>query len=172
MYFEFFQQMKKQLGQLDAWLTTAETFARDNGFDANELLALRLAPDQFPLVRQVQIAGDTAKLAAARLTGKEAPSHPDTETTVGELHTRLHSVIAWLEGLRREDFADVAARTVTQPRWEGKIMTGPDYFVEHAVPNFFFHLSHSYAILRHRGVNLGKRDYLGAVSLRAPDSAA
>jgi hypothetical protein len=77
-------------------------------------------------------------------------------------------VITYLDGFSAKDFEGAATRTVTQPRWEGKVMTGADYFVEHAVPNFFFHLSHVYAILRHNGVNLGKRDYLGAVSLRAP----
>lgn len=168
MYLETFRQMKKQLGQLDAWLVAGESFARESGFDSAELLALRLAPDQFPLARQIQIAGDTAKLAASRLTGKEAPSHPDTETTIEQLRTRLREVVAYLDGLTAADFAGVADRTVTQPRWEGKVMTGPDYFIEHAVPNFFFHLTHSYAILRHRGVGLGKRDYLGAVSLRDP----
>ena len=67
-----------------------------------------------------------------------------------------------------DDFAGAADRSVTQPRWEGKTMSGADYFVEHAVPNFYFHLAHTYAILRNGGVGLGKRDYLGALSLRAP----
>lgn len=172
MYLEFYRQMKKQLGQVDAWLVAGEAFARDNGFDPAELLALRLAPDQFPLVRQVQIACDTAKLSSSRLTGKEAPSHADTEATIDELRARIRSVISWLDGISEQDLADAATRTISQPRWEGKVMTGHDYFIEHAVPNFFFHLTHTYALLRHRGVGLGKRDYLGAVSLREPNTAA
>ena len=168
MYLEIFQQMKKQLGQLDTWLVVGEGFARAEGFEPDDLLALRLAPDQFPFVRQVQIAGDTAKLAAARLTGKDAPVQPDTETTLGELRARLRIVIAFLDELTAEDFADAATRSVSQPRWEGKVMTGADYFIEHALPNFYFHLTHSYALLRNRGVTIGKRDYLGALSLRAP----
>jgi hypothetical protein len=168
MYDVLFSQMKKQLGQLGTWLDAADRYAKSEGFDADELLALRLAPDQFPFVRQVQIAGDTAKLAAARLTGKEAPSHADTETTLAELRTRVQSVIAFLDGLTAQDFAEAPARVITQPRWEGKVMSGADYFVEHALPNFYFHLTHTYALLRHRGVPLGKRDYLGALTQRTP----
>jgi hypothetical protein len=159
--------MKKQLGQLDLWLEAATNFARSSGFDPDELLSLRLAPDQFAFVRQVQIAGDTAKLAAARLADKEAPVQSDDETTLVQLRARLQVVIAFLGELSEQDFAGAASRVVTQQRWEGKTMTGADYFVEHAAPNFFFHLTHTYALLRHRGVPLGKRDYLGAVSLRA-----
>jgi hypothetical protein len=168
MYYEIFGQMKKQLGQIDKWLDAATAFAKTKSLDPNVFLGLRLAPDQFPFVRQVQIACDTAKVAASRLTGKDAPSQPDTEQTIDELRARVRSVIAYLDGFSAKDFEGAAARVVTQPRWEGKTMTGADYFVEHAIPNFFFHLSHVYAILRHNGVELGKRDYLGQLSLRAP----
>jgi hypothetical protein len=77
-------------------------------------------------------------------------------------------VLTYLDGFSEKDFAAATTRVVTQPRWEGKMMSGADYFMEHALPNFFFHLTHAYAILRHNGVSLGKRDYLGALSLRAP----
>ena len=170
MHYAMFGQFKKQLGQIDAWLDRATEHAKERGFDVNTLLSARLAPDQFPFSRQVQIACDTAKLAASRLTGKEAPSHADTEATVDELRARVRSVISYLDGLGVKDFEGAATRTVTQPRWEGKTMTGANYFLEHAVPNFFFHLSHVYAILRHNGVNVGKRDYRGALSLDAPKS--
>ena len=172
MYQEFFGQMKKMLLQLDKWLEAGAAFAQANAFATDELLELRLAPDQFAFGRQVVIAGDTAKLAAARLTGTEAPKQADTESTLEDLRARLRVVVAYLEGLSPGAFEGAATRVVTQPRWEGKVMTGADYFIEHAVPNFFFHVTHSYAILRHRGVPLGKRDYLGAVSLRAPADAA
>ncbi len=168
MYFETLCQMKKMLGQLDKWLDDAAAFAKSKSFDPNLFLAFRLAPDQFGFARQVQTTCDTAKLSAARLTGKEAPSHPDTEATLDELHARVRSVIAYLDGFSAKDFEGAANRVVTQPRWEGKVMTGANYFLEHAVPNFFFHLTHSFAILRHNGVNIGKLDYLGSLSLRAP----
>ncbi|RKH19837.1 DUF1993 domain-containing protein [Corallococcus praedator] len=168
MYFETFSQMKKMLGQMDKWLETAATFAKTKSFDPNIYLGFRLAPDQLPFSRQVQIACDSAKLAASRLTGKEAPSHPDTEQTLEQLSARIRSVIAYLDGFSAKDFEGVSERVITQPRWEGKTMTGANYFLEHAVPNFFFHVTHVYALLRHNGVNLGKADYLGALSLRAP----
>ena len=166
MYYAIFSQMKKQLAQLDKWLDTAAADAKARAFDPNVFITLRLAPDQFAFARQVQTACDTAKAAASRLTGKEAPTHPDTEQTLEELHTRVRSVIAYLDTLSAKDFEGAAGRVVTQPRWEGKVMNGADYFVEHALPNFFFHLTHAFAILRHNGVNIGKRDYLGTLSLR------
>lgn len=172
MYHEMFRQMHKMLGQLDKWLETAAEYAKTKSFDPNVFLTLRLAPDQFAFVRQVQGACDVAKLAASRLTGKEAPSHPDTEQTLDELRARVRAVIAYVDGFSAMDFEGAASRTVSQPRWEGKTMTGADYFMEHAVPNFFFHTTHAYAILRHNGVSIGKRDYLGALTLRAPEAKA
>ena len=168
MYYEAFGQMKKQLGQLDKWLDTAVAHAKTKSFDPNLFLGFRLAPDQFAFVRQVQVACDTAKLAAARLTGKDAPTHADTEQTIEELKARVTAVIGYLDGLTAKDFEGAATRVVSMPRWEGKVMTGADYFLEHAQPNFFFHVSHTYAILRHNGVALGKRDYLGAITFRTP----
>jgi hypothetical protein len=168
MYHEIFGQMKKQLGQMDKWFDAATTFAQSKSFDPNLFLDFRLSPDQFAFARQVQLTCDTAKLAAARLAGKEAPSHPDTEKTLDELRARVRSVIAYLDGFTAKDFEGAAARSITQPRWEGKVMTGADYFLEHALPNFYFHLSHTYALLRHNGVNIGKRDYLGALTQRMP----
>jgi hypothetical protein len=160
--------MKKMLGQLDKWLEAAVAYADSRKFESSVYLGLRLAPDQFAFARQVQVACDTAKLMASRLTGKEAPTHADTEKTIEELRARVASVISYLDGFSRKDFEGAATRVVTQPRWEGKVMTGADYFMEHGLPNFFFHLTHAYALLRHSGVSLGKRDYLGALSLRAP----
>jgi hypothetical protein len=166
VYDETFRQMKKMLGQLDRWLEIAGTYAKEKSFDPNLYLGFRLAPDQFAFARQVQIACDTAKLAASRLSGKEAPAHPDTEQTLDELRARVQSVISYLGGFSAKDFEGAATATITQPRWEGKTMTGADYFVEHAVPNFFFHTTTAYAILRHNGVGIGKRDYLGTLTQR------
>jgi uncharacterized protein len=168
MYYETFRQMKKMLGQLDLWLEAAGAAAKAKSFDPNLFLGFRLAPDQFAFARQVQIACDTAKLAASRLGGKDAPVNADTEQTLDELRARVQSVVAYLDGFSAKDFEGAAKVTVTQPRWEGKTMTGADYFLEHAVPNFFFHLTTVYAILRHNGVSIGKRDYLGALTQTAP----
>lgn len=168
MYYKIVSQMKKQLGQLDKWLVAAAAHAQAKSFEPNLFLGFRLAPDQFAFALQVRAACDTAKLATSRLTGKEAPKHPDTEQTLDELRARVSSVIQYLDGFTAQDFADAAQRVVTQPRWEGKVMSGEDYFLEHAVPNFFFHLTHAYAILRHSGVSVGKRDYLGPLSQRLP----
>lgn len=168
MYFDLLNQMKKQLRQFDVWFDAAATFAQSKPFETNVLLGLRFFPDQLPFARQVQIACDTAKFAASRLTGKDAPSQPDTEATLDELRARVKSVIAYLDGFTAKDFEGAATRTVTQPRWEGKVMTGHDYFLEHALPNFYFHASHVYALLRHNGVPVGKRDFLGTLSLRTP----
>jgi len=166
MYIEAFGQFKKQLTQLDKWLEAAAAYAKEKSFDPSVYLGLRLAPDQFGFARQVQITCDTAKLAAARLSGKEAPKHEDNEKSLDELRARVHAVIAYLDSFTAKDFAEVATREVTQPRWEGKKMSATDYFREHAQPNFFFHLTTTYAILRHNGVNLGKKDYLGALTFK------
>lgn len=166
MYDETFRQMKKMLGQLDRWLEAAEAYAKQKSFDPNLFLGFRLAPDQFAFARQVQIACDTVKLAASRLGGKEAPVQADNEQTIDELRARVKSVISYLDGFSAKDFAGAATVTITQPRWEGKTMTGADYFLEHAMPNFFFHITTAYAILRHNGVPIGKRDYLGQLTQR------
>jgi hypothetical protein len=168
MYYEAFGQMKKTLGQLSTWLDKADAFAKEKSFDANLFLNFRLAPDQLGFAKQVQIACDAAKLGASRLTGKEAPSHADNEQTLAELRTRVASVISYLDSYSEKDFEGASTRSVTQPRWEGKVMTGKDYFFEHVQPNFYFHATHTYAILRHNGVALGKKDYLGALSQRLP----
>jgi hypothetical protein len=168
MFYEMFGEMKKVLGQMSTWLDAAEAHAKDKSFDPNAFLSFRLAPDQFAFARQVQIACDTTKLGASRLAGKDAPSQPDTEATVEELRARLKTAVAYLAGFTAKDFEGAATRVISTPRWEGKVMTGSDYFLEHVTPNFFFHVSHAYAILRHNGVNVGKRDFLGPLTLRAP----
>jgi hypothetical protein len=157
-------EMKKLLRGVDGWLDKAVAHAAAKKFDANVLLQARLSPDMFPLVRQIQAACDQAKYAAGRTGAKELPSHPDTETTIDELRKRIASVVGYLDTFSESDFADVSNRTVTTPRWEGKHMTATNYFIEHAQPNFFFHLSMSYALLRSNGVEVGKRDYLGTLT--------
>lgn len=167
MYLDMFRQMKRQLAQMDTWLVKASAFADLKKFDANNLLTARLAPDQFALLRQVQVACDTAKLGASRLTGKAAPSHADDEQTFADLRARIASTIAYLDTFTAQDFEVTPTHVVNNPRWSGKHMVGADYFLEHVVPNFFFHTTHVYAILRHNGVEVGKKDFLGTLSLKA-----
>lgn len=159
-------EMQKLLGSLDKCLEKATAFAETKKFDVNVLLQCRLAPDMFPLVRQVQATCDQAKYAAGRTTGKDMPVHADSEQSVVELRQRIAAVRDYLATFGEHDFDGIGDRTVTTPRWEGKSMSAVDYLTEHAQPNFFFHLSMSYAILRHNGVDVGKRDYLGALSYR------
>ena len=168
MYLQIFGQLTKQLAQMDTWLATAAAHAEAKGFDVDVLVTQRLAPDQFALGRQVQIACDTARLGASRITGKETASEPDEETTIAELRARIASTLEGLQTLSEGDFGDAASRTVTQPRWKGQVMDTHDYLLEHVMPNFYFHAAHVYAILRHNGVGVGKRDYLGTLSKRDP----
>jgi hypothetical protein len=168
MYFDTFKQFKKTLTQMETWFDKSDALAKEKSFDPNLVATFRLAPDQFALARQLQSACDTAKLGASRLTGKEAPKHDDSEKTIDELRARIASTVAYLDTCTEKDFDGAEKRVITQPRWEGKTMTGANYMMEHVMPNFFFHATHVYAILRHNGVNVGKRDYLGALTQDPP----
>ncbi len=158
-------QFTKMLNNLNSFLDKGAAFAEAKKIDVSVLLNSRLAPDQFNLIRQVQIACDTAKLGVARLTGKveSAPVHPDTETTLPELKARIQSVLDYLAGFSADDFAKAADIHISQPRWEGKYLTGYEFAIQHAVPNIYFHVTTAYAILRHNGVDLGKKDFLGSL---------
>jgi uncharacterized protein len=159
-------QAHKLLGQLERWLDLAVEYAVAKKFDVSVLLQSRLAADQFPLLKQVQSACDQAKFAAARTAGKEAPKHPDTETTLEELKARIGSVRSYLEGFSDGDFEGLDTRVVSQlAAAPGKAIKAADYQVQLAMPNFYFHLTTAYAILRHNGVPLGKRDFLGAIDV-------
>jgi len=159
-------QFKKMLGNLDKWLEAAEAYAKKKSFDSAVFVQSRLAPDQYPFVRQIQAAADAAKFAAARLTGKEAPAHPDTEQTFEELHARIHKAIQYLDGFSAKDFEGAAQRWIELPFFEGKKLSGADYLNELVLPNFYFHVTTAYAILRHNGVDLGKRDFIGSLNFK------
>jgi uncharacterized protein len=158
-------QLKQMLVNLDKWLEVAVAHAQKKSFDPNVLGSARLAPDQYPLTRQVQAACDAAKFAASRLTGKEPPKHPDTETTIDELRARVKTVVAYLDTFTKADFEGAEKRDIALPFMQGKAMTGADYLNQMVLPNFYFHVTHVYAILRHNGVALGKMDYIGNLSL-------
>lgn len=151
----------KSLGNLQKILDKAAAFSDAKKIAPEVLLQSRLAPDMFPLIRQIQIACDTTKLGAARLTGKEAPTHDDKEVTLAEIKTRIDSVVTYLKTFKPEDFKGAEERKISQPRWEGKWLTGTEYTLHHVLPNLYFHLTTAYAILRHNGVEIGKKDYLG-----------
>jgi hypothetical protein len=159
-------EMKKMLLNLDACLEKASAHATSRKLDPNVLLDSRLAPGMFTLVRQIQTACDQAKFTAARAAGKDPPSHPDDEKTMAEARARIATVVAYLDGFSAADFQGTDDRRVSLPRWEGRGMTATEYVIEYVMPNFFFHVTTAYAILRHDGVELGKRDFLGKLPLR------
>lgn len=159
-------QFTKMLKNLSAILDKGTQYAEAKKFDVDVLMNSRLAPDQFNLIRQIQIACDTAKLGASRLTGKEAPVHEDKEKTLPELKARIDDVITYLGTFKPEDFNGAMERKVSQPRWEGKYLTGHDYVIHHMLPNLYFHITTAYSILRHNGVDVGKKDYLGELPFK------
>ena len=161
-------QLAKMLKSLDRWLTLASEQAKERSFDPAVLLVARLAPDQYTLMRQIQSACDAAKFAAARLTGKEAPKHPDTEQTLDEIRARIAAVVSYLDTFTAADFEGASQRDIALPFLEGKVMRGTDYLNEMVLPNFYFHVTTAYAILRHNGVKLGKIDFIGGLTLRDP----
>ena len=162
-------QCTKMLKNLSTILDKSAVYAENKNFDVSVLLNARLAPDQFNLIRQVQIACDSAKLGAARLTGKtdSAPKHADDETTLAQLQQRITDTVSYLASFTEDDFAKAATQHISQPRWEGKYLHGYEFLVQHVMPNVYFHITTAYAILRHNGVDVGKKDYLGAMPYKA-----
>ncbi len=158
----FSKMLKNLLNILDK----GAEFAAAKKIEADVLLQSRLAPDQFPMGRQIQIACDTAKLCTSRLSGKDGPINEDTEKTLPEFKKRIESTLAYLATVTASDFKGANDRHITQPRWEGKYLTGEEYVFHHAIPNFYFHLTTTYSILRNNGVDVGKKDYLGPMPYR------
>ncbi|MEO8702336.1 MAG: DUF1993 domain-containing protein [Kofleriaceae bacterium] len=159
-------QLLKVLKNVDGWLVTAAASADRRKFDVNNLVKARLAPDQFTLDKQLQTATDNAKFIAGRLAGKEWPAHADSETTFDQLRARIASVMTYLETFKPEDFAGAEERKISLPWMENKWMRGDEYVAQFALPNFYFHVVTVYSILRHNGVELGKRDFIGGVPMR------
>ena len=159
-------QFRKVLQNLDAWIGKAIEHAQKKSFDPAVYLTARLAPDQFAFARQVQAVCDHAKLGSARLSGKQAPVHPDTEASLESLRARIASVDAFLATLAPADFDGAGARALVLPFAPGKFITGAEYLNEMLLPNLYFHATTAYAILRHNGVDIGKRDFLGALPFK------
>lgn len=155
------------LNALSALLDKAAAYAAAKKLDPAVLLHWRLAPDMFDLTRQVQVAADHAKRGAARLAGVDPPSYEDNETTIDQLKARLAKTVAWLKTLDRKAIDASADREITFPLGGANkgTMTGGDYLAHYSLPNFFFHVTAAYAILRHCSVDIGKRDFLGAIPI-------
>lgn len=152
----------KYLNNLSAILKKGEDHAAERKIEDRVLTGARLFPDMFPLSRQVQIACDTAKGCGARLAGGEMPSFEDKETTFAELRERVAKTVAFLQSLPEEKFADCEAREIKLKAGPYELeFIGVDYLTTWALPNFYFHLTTAYNLLRHNGVPVGKMDFLG-----------
>ncbi len=163
--YDFVPQYSKMLKNIDRWLDKATEHAAAKKFDVETLVHARLAPDQYSLDKQIQSACDSAKFSVAYLTGKDAPVHPDTEKTIAELRARIQSCRAFLETVKPADFVGAETRKVS-PKWmQGKWVTGEHHLLQMALPNFYFHVTTAYAILRHNGVDVGKQDFIGGLPL-------
>jgi len=166
MAYEFVPQFSKMLTNLSLILDKAQAFSEQKKFEIGNLLSARLAPDQLNFIRQIQILSDTANGYVGKLTTKETPKFEDAEATLADLQQRIQRTIQFLGTVKPEDFKGWEARKVTNPRREGKYLPANEFLMEHAVPNFYFHMTTAYAILRHNGVDIGKKDYLGALKYR------
>lgn len=155
----------RTLTQLKHLLIKGEAHARAQGWDPAVLLAMRLAPDMFPLLRQVQIATDIAKNSVGRMTGVDAPKFDDSETMFEQLAERIDRSIAYIESVPAAAFEGAETRTITVPtRARGDLhFKGLDYLFGFILPNVHFHSTTAYGLLRHAGVPVGKADYLGPV---------
>jgi uncharacterized protein len=152
------------LGNLSVLLEKGAAYATAKKFDASVLVNARLAPDMFPLSRQVQIACDNAKLSVARLAGVEAPRYEDNEKTIEELRARIAKTIDYLQSIQASALEGAETRDIKVPAGERTLeFKGLAYIQRFAIPNVFFHVSTAYNILRHNGVEIGKRDYLGSL---------
>ena len=152
----------QMLTALSAILDKAAAHAEANGMDEAELLQARLAPDMFPLTRQVQIATDHAKGAAARLAGREVPKFEDNEATFDELKARIAKTLDFVSSVEVSEIDGSEDREVTLPMRDRTLnLTGQRYLLHFALPNFYFHVTTAYDILRQNGVPLGKRDFIG-----------
>ncbi len=154
---------KQMLQALSGVLHKAEEHATAKKIDPNALLQARLYPDMFPLLRQVMIATDFAKGACARLAGVDVPVMPDTELTFAELQTRIATVVTFISGLDASLFDKPHSREIViqagTPR--ERTFDASTYLLHYGIPQFFFHVTTAYALLRHNGVEVGKKDYMG-----------
>ena len=157
----------RALRNMDAFLQKGADWFAEQGRPESELTGARLIGDMHPLTAQIQRASDTAKGVVARITGAEVPAMPDEEQTIADLRARIAKTIAVLEGARREDFEDkegIKVEIWTPSRM--LVFNGKSYVLDFVIPNFFFHMTTAYALLRKEGVPLGKVDYIGSIETR------
>jgi uncharacterized protein len=167
MYHLAIRQFAHTLKNLDAILGKAVSHAEAKKFDVNNFCSARVAPDMLPFPVQIRIATDQAKSAAASLSGKEAPKFEDNETTIEELRGRIRRCVSFLDSFTEKDFEKTNAKTVIKLAYPpGKAMLANEYLFGRQIPNFFFHVSTAYNLLRQGGVEIGKMDYLGALPLQ------
>ncbi len=154
---------ERTLASMLVWLDRAQAHADTRHFAADNYLVLRLAPDMLPLVRQFQIATDTVKGCLARLAGVDAPKWDDTESTVDEVRARLRRAIDYVATFDAARIDGSESRDISVPTRGGEPLryTGENYLRQFVLPNFYFHATVAYAILRNAGVELGKKDFLG-----------
>ncbi len=152
------------LNSMLAWLDKAQAHAEARKFDVNNYLGLRLAPDMLPFTRQIQIATDGIKGCMARLSGQEIPKWEDTEATMDDLRARIRKTMAYVESFQAEQINGTEAKEILLPTRSGDPMkfTGENYLKHFVLPNLYFHATTTYALLRHAGVEIGKKDFLGA----------
>jgi len=164
MYQASVPMMIRMLTNLKGILAKAAAHARDKKIEEAVLLGARLYPDMFPLTRQVQVASDFARRTAARLAGREPLALEDNEKTFDELIARLDRSIEYARSIPAGEIDGSEAREIVFPvRGQPKRLTSMSYLCDFALPNFFFHVTTAYAILRHNGVEIGKADYIGAL---------
>lgn len=165
MYSASVPLLKQVLHSLDALLSKAETHVKEKKIDPTAILQARLFPDMFPFTRQVQIASDNAKGIAARLAGVEVPSYPDTEQSFEELHVRLAKTLAFLDTIKPEQVDGSEERHIVVYKGTPYEMqfNGHTYLVNYGLPNFLFHVTTAYGLLRHNGIDVGKKDFIGQI---------
>lgn len=166
MYNVTVPQFIKMLSNTSNFFAKISQHAEAKKYDPNVLLTARLSPDQYPFVKQMQIACDFAKGTTARLAGKEAPKFEDNEATLAQLKTRVDKTITYLKTFKSTDFQGAEERKVDIFYMPGKSLPGFEYFYEFALPNFYFHLTTAYSILRNNGVDVGKNDFVGPCNFR------
>src|SRR5690349_10868310 len=161
MYYQVVSQCTQSVKNIETWLDKAEQFAAAKQLDVRVLLNGRLAPDMKPLIYQVQSACDYVKAAAAWLSGQTPPKHDDNEQTIAELRARIRKTAAFADSVKEPQYANASKCEVKLSWAPGKVIRGEDYLLQLTIPNTFFHIAMAYAIHRHNGVDVGKRDFLG-----------
>jgi len=167
MYYDIVVQCVHNLKTLELWLDKAEELATAKGFDIDVLMQGRIAPDMYGFIYQVQSACDYIKGAAAWLSGQTPPRHEDNEKTIGDVRARIRKTVAFVEVISKAQYEGASGRRVTMSWAPGKVIGGKDYLLQVIMPNVYFHLGMAYAILRHNGVDIGKKDFLGQVNFVA-----